>query len=49
MPTLFRFLFVVALLAGTGYAAMYALAYHTNPKPREITVIIPPNQLTKHR
>jgi len=49
MPSLFRFLIVVGLLAGIGYAALYALAYHTNPSPREITVIIPPNQLTKHR
>ena len=49
MPSLFRFLFVVALLAGAGYGAIYALAYYTNPKPREITVIIPPNQLNRHR
>jgi hypothetical protein len=49
MPTLFRFLIVVGLLAGIGYAALYTLAYHTNPKLREITVIIPQNQLTRHR
>jgi hypothetical protein len=49
MPSLFKFLFVVALLAGAGYAALYALANFTDPKPREITVIIPQNQLTKHR
>ena len=49
MPSLFRFLFVVAVLAGAGYGAIYALAYYTNPKPREITVIIPPNQINRHR
>lgn len=49
MPSLFRFLIVVALLVGAGYGALYALANLTDPKPREITVIIPPNQLTRHR
>ena len=49
MPSLFRFLIVVGLLAGIGYGGIYALANLTNPKTREITVIIPQNQLTKHR
>jgi hypothetical protein len=49
MPSLFRFLIVVGLLAGAGYAALYALAYYTNPQMRQITVIIPQNQLNKHR
>jgi hypothetical protein len=49
MPSLFRFLLVVALLVAGGYGALYALAYHTNPQTRQITVIIPPNQLNKHR
>ncbi len=49
MPTLFRFLVVAGLLLGAGYGAIYALANYTDPKPREITVIIPQNQLTKHR
>lgn len=49
MPTLFRFLLVAGLLIGLGYGALYALANYTDPKPREITVIIPQNQLTKHR
>ena len=35
MPSLFRFLFVVAgLLAALGYGALYALAYHIDPQPR---------------
>ena len=38
MPTLFRFLFVVAVLAGLGFAAMFALATFVQPDPREISV-----------
>jgi len=49
MPSLFRFLIVVGLLAGAGYGVLYALAYHTHPQTRQITVIVPPNQLNKHR
>lgn len=41
MPTLFRFLLVVAVLAGLGFGAMLALAYLIHPDPREITVPIP--------
>ena len=32
MPTLFRFLFVVAILAGLGFAAMFALATFVEPR-----------------
>ncbi len=45
MPTLFRFLLVVAVLAGLGYAAMFALAYLVHPDPHEITVPIPSNRM----
>ena len=38
MPTLFRFLVVVAVLAGLGFAAMFALATFVEPEPREMTV-----------
>lgn len=41
MPTLFRFLLVVAVLAGLGFAAMFALATFVDPDPREITVPVP--------
>jgi hypothetical protein len=47
MPTLFRFLLTLCLLAGIGYAAMYALAHWYNPKPREITVSVPPDRFAK--
>ena len=45
MPTLFRFLVVLALLAGLGFAAMFALATLVEPEPREMTVTIPSSRL----
>jgi xanthosine utilization system XapX-like protein len=47
MPSLFRFLVVVALMAGVVYGAIYALANFVNPKPREMTVTIPPDKFLK--
>lgn len=41
MPTLFRFLTVVAVLAGLGFAAMVALATFVEPKQGEISVRVP--------
>lgn len=46
VPTLFRFLVIVAILAGLGFAAMYALATLVQPEPREITVTIPNSKLS---
>lgn len=45
MPSLFRFLAVVGILAGLVYGAIFALATLVQPKPREITVTIPPEKL----
>ena len=45
MPTLLRFLLVVAVLAGLGYAALYGLATFVEPQPREMTITVPPNRL----
>ena len=45
MPTLFRFLAIVAVLAGLGFAAMFALATFVDPEPREMTVTIPASKL----
>ena len=45
VPTLLRFLFVVAVLAGLGFAAMFALATLVEPEPREMTVTIPASRL----
>jgi hypothetical protein len=47
MPSLFRFLVVVAVLGGLGYAAMFALANFVDLKPREITVTVPPDRFLK--
>jgi hypothetical protein len=49
MPSLFRFLTVVGILAGLVYGGMFVLANWFDPKPREITVSIPPDRLTKQR
>jgi len=47
MPSLFRFLIVLAIIAGVFYGAIYALANFVNPKPREMTVTIPPDKFLK--
>jgi hypothetical protein len=47
MPSLFRFLTVIGVLAVVVYGAMYALANWFDPKPREITVSIPPDKFSK--
>jgi hypothetical protein len=45
MPTLFRFLTVVIVLAGLAGAGMVYLAYFVHPKARELTVRIPSEKL----
>jgi hypothetical protein len=45
VPTLFRFFAVLAILAGLGFAAMFALATLIEPEPREISVTVPFNKL----
>jgi hypothetical protein len=47
MPSLFRFLTVVAILCGIVYGVVYALANFVNPKPRQIIVTIPPDKFLK--
>jgi xanthosine utilization system XapX-like protein len=47
MPSLFRFLTVVAIIAGIVYGIIFALANFVNPKPREITVTIPADRFLK--
>ncbi|HCL67559.1 MAG TPA: hypothetical protein DIC56_22535 [Rhizobium sp.] len=41
MPTLFRFLFICATIAGMVYGTMYALVLFVEPRERDITVRIP--------
>ncbi|MGL5168445.1 MAG: histidine kinase [Afipia sp.] len=47
MPSLFRFLTVVAIIGGLIYGGIFALANFVNPKPREITVSVPPDRFLK--
>ena len=47
MPSLFRFLTVVAIIGGIGYGVIFALANFVNPEPREMTVTIPPDKFLK--
>ena len=49
MPSLFRFLTVVGVVGGLIYGGMFALATWFDPKPREITVSIPPDKFAKQR
>jgi hypothetical protein len=49
MPSLIRLLVVLGVLSGFAYGAVFALATLVQPKPREITVTIPQDRLTKHR
>jgi hypothetical protein len=47
MPSLFRFLTVVAVISGIIYGAIFALANFVNPKPREMTVTVPADRFLK--
>ncbi|WP_426437913.1 histidine kinase [Bradyrhizobium genosp. P] len=47
MPSLFRFLTVVAVIFGIGYGIVFSLANFVHPKPREMTVTIPPDKFLK--
>jgi hypothetical protein len=40
---------VLGLLGGFAYGALFALATLVQPVPREISVTIPQDKLTKHR
>ena len=45
VPTLFRFLAVIAVLAGLVFAAMFALATFVEPQSRDMSSTIPLNRL----
>jgi hypothetical protein len=45
MPTLFRFVVTLLILAGIGYGVMFALVMFVEPKTAEISVRIPPAKL----
>ncbi|WP_156462783.1 hypothetical protein [Rhizobium sp. Leaf262] len=45
MPTLFRFFFVLAAIAGIIYGSMLSLVMLVEPREREVTVRIPSERL----
>jgi hypothetical protein len=45
MPTLFRFLVTLGILAGLAYAAMFALVTFVEPKKGEISIRIPADKI----
>lgn len=47
MPSLIRFLVIVAILAGLVYGGMWALVTFVEPQPREMTQTLPANKLNK--
>jgi hypothetical protein len=49
MPSLFRLLAVIAVLGAAIYGGLYVLSHFVQPKPREISVSIPPDKFFKNR
>ena len=47
MPSLFRFLIVVGVIAGLAYVGVFALANFVKPQPREIIVTVPADKFVK--
>jgi hypothetical protein len=47
MPSLFRFLTVVAVIGGIIYGVVFALANLVTPKPREMTITIQADKFLK--
>ena len=47
MPSLVRFLVIVAILAGLVYGGMIALVTFVEPQPREMTQTLPASKLNK--
>lgn len=45
MPTLFRFLSIIAVLCGLVYGSMMALAVLVEPRTRDVTVRVPSERL----
>jgi hypothetical protein len=47
LPSLIRFLVIVAILAGLVYGGMIALVTFVEPQPREMTQTLPASKLNK--
>ena len=49
MPTLFRLLVTIGILAGLAYGAMFALVSYVEPRKGEMTVRIPVEKLNEQQ
>ena len=49
MPSLFRFLFMIGVLVGLAYGAMYALVLYVEPTEREMTERVPTDKINPVR
>lgn len=47
MPSLIRFLVTLAVLAGLGYGAVFALATFVEPRPRDMSFTVPAERLNR--
>ena len=47
MSALFRFLIVVAVLAGAVYGGLYALATLVDPQPRDMVITVSPDKFQR--
>jgi hypothetical protein len=47
LPTLFRLLFIIAVIVGLVYGGMIALVTYVHVQPREITETVPASKLEK--
>lgn len=45
MPTLFRFLAILVVLAGAAWGAMWGLATFVEPQARDVTIRLPAERL----
>lgn len=47
MPTLFRLLIVLGVIAVVGYGVLWSLANLLEPQPRTITITVPQDRIGK--
>ena len=47
LPSLLRFLFILCVLGGLGFAGMMALVTLVEPTPREMIQNVPPSRFAK--
>lgn len=47
MPTTFRLLIAIGVIAAAGYGTLFFLANVLEPRPQDITVTVPPARYAK--